>query len=605
MARRAVRLLSTYSIGLLATLAIIGFPKGSLADVQPVRRAENPYWPMANRSVSRTLALSEDQLMAEDKLVENAFWLAWGLAASQSQYTNSDIVRAKCVRVWDVVAKRLAAPHVDKLGAWIQLPLLETLLVLKNEGGIDEEKKSQWSAALHPLIEKTYVEYGLNGVERFAARSYPNADAQHAAVMYAGYLVYHEDKYKKNAAEFVLAMEVFLRPPGAWLYHRGSVPVPLYHSFELIFLGRYYQFSRDPLAASLIRRTKDYYPYVFTPQDTVEYSSSTWWKQVWSAQVGALHAPEIAAWLCGDGRNRWFADQRATVYMDELSNVYCAEAWDEGTATRPAPEAFPDRFIIEDQSISGLRGRFGLFSFVGSRGKSVMSFGGCLLDGAHGYNGYLQVARLGIGAPGNEGKPYYDALRLVGCPIGDEVHGGQVIADDFAALAAEYRPRLQVEPDVPNEKWKVLERWLFTERGVVATFEATALCDSSGSYPEGLIRLGPLQQPHGLEGAIFHVGSLQGRLLALDGFQPTMGIGAPDQNGHDRRIEMRLKPDPSPAHVQKGQKWRYAVLFAPNQPPDASVDFEKDDSLFISLNGRKYHLSLGEAGKLRVEIPTR
>jgi hypothetical protein len=389
-------------------------------------------------------------------------------------------------------------------------------------------------------------------------------------------------------------------PLGAWRYFQGSVPVPLYHGFELLFLGRYYQLSRDPAAAEQIAKTKDYYPYVFTPQNTVEYSSAVWWKQGWDPAGGAMHGAEFAAWLCGDGRNRLFADRRARIYQPYYWTVFCGEAWDEGLAKQPVPEPMPNRFIVEDRSIVGFRGRFGLFSFVGGRGKAIMSFGGCMVDAVGDYGGYLQVARLGITVPGAADKPYFEALRAVAVPD-EPVAGSQQIGQDFAALTARFIPRMQLAPDAPYDDWQTTEEWLFTPQGVVAMFEAKALKDRPSGCPEGLVRLGPIERPHRLQGEKFSVGPLYGRILDSESFDASMAEGASDQSAQGAKVEIRFKLEKPPATILRGQVWRYAIAFFPEENVSASRRMQHDGSQLVTIAGLQYHFQTDSAGAVHVE----
>lgn len=581
-----------------------------VANQDSIQTLANPYWPMANRAAGNVLALDDAKLLKEGEGA-NAFWLTWALVSPESKYQGQTAVREKLIRVWNAITERLRKSDTmeeKKDGNfWNQMPLLESLHWLNGAQGIPAEKLAVWKAALQPDIERTWREYGHKSDTNWATQAaldYPNADAQHAAVMMAASLVYGEEKYRVNAEKFVQAMKKHLRPPGAWRYYLNSVPIPLYHGFELIFLGRYYQLSRDPLAAEQIKETVNYYPYTYAPENTVEYSSSPWWKQMWNPVGGPYHAVEFAAWLCGDGRNRWLADLRARTFFPHYWVAYCGEAWDAAGDKRAHPEPFPDRYIVEDPSIDGLRGRFGSFSFVGSRGKNAQSFGGCMVADAglrNGYDGYLQSARLGVTVPGAESKPYYDSLRLVAEPKDEPVTGGQVLGDGFAAMAAVYEPRLQTRAEGHEGDWQVLERWLFTPDGVVAIFEITALQNHPAGQPEGFIRLGPMDRPHQLDHQSFQVGNLHGRLLMSEGFRAEAGEGAPDQHGKESRFEIRLKLAVNPGEILKGQRWAYAVYFGPTADENTSLRLQEGIAR-ISLGSSEYELAYAELHGLRASI---
>ncbi len=582
----------------LFVVAALGVMGGFVAAESPVpTEAGNPYWPMANRNVARTVAFTDSELLKDS--ASNAFWLAWGYTAPQSETRGNKEMLGRLIALWDWVAsvklQEVAKSNFEdaekqkdpKANFWYTLPFLESLLLLRNANAVPLEQQSAWAASLLPFIEDEFREYGQarkRGWASAAAKNYPNADAQYLAAMYAAYQLYGDERFKESAREFVAAMESQLRPPGAWLYYMGSTPIPLYHGFEIMFLGRYYQMSGDERAADMIRQTKDYYPYTYVPENTVEYSSSPWWKQMWNPTGGPYHAPEMVAWLAGDGRNRWFADLRSQQPFRHYWVVYCGEAWDAGAADRATPEPFPDRYIVPDPSIDGLRGRFGSFSFVGSRGKNTASFGGCLLADASlpsGYDGYLQLAHIGIEIPGKAQAPYFEALRLVADPEEIPTPGAQLIEKDFAALTVRYIPRAQLTPDVAFDDWQAQETWLFTPNAVVAVMKVTALKDNPGTYPQGIVRLGPAPRPSGLENNKFFVGNLHGQILLTDFPKVELSEGSSDQYSKETRSEIRLRLEPRPASISKGDHWLYAMVLSPQK--DISVLVErKDDSSFVA-----------------------
>lgn len=562
---------------------------------------ENPYWPMANGNVRQVLGLGESELLEKGK-GGNAFWLAWGLTSPHSQVRGDEEVRRKLLQVWDAIADRLSksqesGPRSDG-DFWNQLQLLESLLFLKEEKEISQGKQAVWKEALLPSVEKTWSEYGHKTETDWAtsaAGDYPNADAQHAAVMMAASLVYGDEKYRENAEKFVQAMDKYLLPPGAWLYFRGSTPIPLYHGFEIIFLGRYYQLSKDPLAADQIRRTRDYYPSTFAPENTVEGSSTPVWKDGWNPHGGPYHAVEMVAWLAGDGYNRWFADMRSSQSARHYWVVYCGEAWDAAAEGRAEPEPFPDAFIIPDESISGLRGRFGKFSFVGGLGKRITSFGGAMLTDAgmpSGYDGYVHLARLGISVPGMDLNPMGGSIRMFGEDKDGPISGTRLIEENYAVLAGRFEPRTAEEPEAPaKEDWLVTERWFFSKDGIVAAFEAVAQKDDPDGFPEGVILCGPAKRPFSMEGKSFMIGNLHGRLLQTEGFDISFSSPAEEaKKGLEAFHAIRLKADAVSEKVRKGSCWKYAVVFSPVKDVSAEVEFQADGRLAIGLAGKKYKI---------------
>jgi hypothetical protein len=564
---------------------------------------------MANRSVATTLSVPDDQLLAKEP-AGHAFWLAWGYTASQSRECGNAKLLDKCERLWDGIAAKYTsgAPFPDG-GFWGHLQLLESLRFLSTVKAVDPARLAAWKSAMHPEIEKELASYGHVNKDNWAsaaAKQYPNADAQYAAVMYAAYLVYGDDRYKASASEFVQAMDKFLRPPGAWLYYLSSTPIPLYHGFEVTFLGRYYQLSHDESAADQLRRTAKFYPYTFAPENTVEYSSAPWWKQGWNPVGGPYHAVELVAWVSGDPYNRWFADLRAKQFEPYYWVVYYGEAWDAAQAKPVAPLPFPDRYVVEDKSVDGLRGRFGAFSWVGARGKNTISFGGAMLANAAmplGYDGYVQFAHLGIRVPGTDGKPYFNAIRLIGDPASIPTPGAQSLDKESAALAVRYTPRLQGKPDASYDDWTVDEIWQYMPTAVVAAFEATALKDNPGTLPEGLVRLGPIARPHALDGKSFNIGGLNGKILASDFDAIAMADGEPDELAHDARVNVSLKFSSPLATITKGQRFGYIIAFTPSASTVIESSRAKDGTVNVTVDGVKYSARYDGGNRMVRTVP--
>lgn len=565
---------------------------------------ENPYWRMAERTVSDILKSDEPKLLEEGN-GGAAFWLAWAYTSPKSKFKGRPEIREKVIQIWDGTASRLKAskePWTTKDGNfWNLMSLLDSLLFIEGSKEFPTDKVTSWKEALRPAVEESWREYGHKTDKSWAtkaAKEYPNADAQHAAVMMAASLVYGEEKYRQNAAEFVQAMDQYLKPPGAWLYFKGSSPIPLYHGFELIFLGRYYQLSRDPLAADQIRRTKDYYPYTFTPENTVEGTSTPSWKYGWNPSGGPYHAVEFVAWLAGDGHNRWLADLRAKQYARHYWIAYCGEAWDEAGDQKAKPEPFPDRFIIPDDSIDGLRGRFGKFSFMGGRGKRITGFGSCMLADAalpSGYDGFVHFARLGIAPQGDATTE----LRLVGEDKDGPVPGARVVTDEYAVLAAEFEPRLPSDVEAPaRNDWSVKERWLFTPNAVVALFEAVAQKDDPGGLPIGRIELGPNSREALLNGKSFQIGNLHGKVLLSDGF--TLHSESVPPEPKNKFYAIVLKPESAPGKIQKGDTWKYAVVFSPEADISAEARFQENGDAIVKLGASEYVLGPLKDGKIEV-----
>jgi hypothetical protein len=576
----------------------------------PAIQVTNPYWPMANQAVKGVVALPEAELLTEQH-GNNAFWLTWGLTSPHSTFPNRDSLREKLLQVWDTAAVRLRQGNANSGNMWNLLAALDSLLMLEKRKAIPQDRINEWKEALRPPVDTMREEVGSKSDLNWATKSafqYPNMDAQVAAIMAAASLVFQDQKYAETAKAFAHGMRDYLYAPGEWRYYRDSTPIPIYHGTELMYLGRYYQLLRDPEAAKLIRATKDYYPYVFETENAAEYTSAPWWKQMWHSLGAQYHATEIAALLCGDGRNRWYADQRAKRFHPYYWVAYAGDAWEEGAATRVAPEPPPETFLIDAPSVTGLRGRFGKFSFVGSRGKQAMGFGGCMMvdrsiDALH-YDGYLQFARMGITIPGKEQLPYLQRLLLLPDSSQAPVPGGHVIGEGFAALTARFQPAPPTIDPNPEQAlqsdWEILERWLFTPNGIVGVLEAKALKDQPIGLPEGILRLGPLARPHewNPDGA-FHVGNLHGRFLAMSGFTLS-STESEDINQKEKRWELQLRLASPPTTIKAGETWSFAVALFPKPDATAKIVKNDDETLVVTLDGTDYRLSA--PGKDQIQV---
>ncbi len=560
----------------------------------------NPYWPMTATVLRSCLNKPDKEQFSEKELAHKIFWYAWGGTAPQSTAKDKAELITKASMAWDALVQLNKEKGKESpLGSfWSHLQLLESLRYLKKAPGINPQKWEEWAGSLRPYIEDSYRDYGhatdANWATK-AAKVYPNADAQHAAVMSAAWLVYGDQKYKENAHEFIAAMDTQLRSPGAWLYYCKSTPIPLYHGFEIIFLGRCYQLTGDPLAADQIIRTKDYYPYTYSPENTVEFSTSPWWKQMWNPSGGPYHAVEMVAWLTGDGRNRWFADLRAKSFARHYWIVYCGEAYDAAAQKGlPTPEPFPDQYIVKDDSIDGFRGRFGTFSWAGARGKNAMSFASAMIANSklpNGYDAYLQFAHIGIPISGMDGKAYYNSLRLVANPELIPTPGQSIVNKDSATLQVSYIPRLQANPEKEYNDWMVKENWLFTKQGLVGILSVRALQDRPEALPKGVLRFGPETRPHLMRGTDFSYGSLKGRILQSDFDKIEMRNGSPDQHEKEPHVEIHLTVTSLDSKsIVRGKTFSFAVLITPEEGLPAQITENSAGGWKITLGNMEYTL---------------
>ncbi len=566
----------------------------------------NPYWAMCNSSVARVLAMTDAQRTADHSAGGDAvFWLAWGYTSPASDYYHNPALLSTCVATWNLLVPSYNAANPATAGDfWNYMPMLESLWMMMQSDGVDYTILASWKNALLPYMQNEYENYNSLST----AGSYPNADAQHAAIMYLAYLIYGDTNYKYNAALNVSGMANYFKPTlGGWHYYRGSTPISMYHSFEAMFLGRYYQLSRDPVASAQLIQSANFYPYVYTCDGAAEFSSAPWWKQTWAPAGGAIHSAEIVTWLTQDPHNRWYANFRSKTSDRFYWNTYSGQAWDAGRGTdTPDPEPFPDNFIVADDSIVGVRGRNGSFSWVGCLGKKALSVVGCLLSNSaysNGYDGYIQMAHIGITVPGVTNTNYYNQFRLIADPTREPTTVSPTISrvtgDGYAAVAINYVPQRMYSSLTAYNDWIATEVWLFTPNCVVGGLRVTAQSDNPTAVPQGIVRMGPSSRPYALNGNTFNVGNLYGTILASDFPAYSLGLGSPDYGETDQRPELRLSWTSTP-NISSGQKFGYIVAFSPNTPPTATAQWINDTTFQIQTGTTTYWLQFPILGAVTV-----
>lgn len=563
----------------------------------------NPYYTggHSNRWVDFALGQTDEQIQRGD-LPNHVFWLTWGYVAPESKHYLNRKVLDRLIVQWDYIAYqyRVRSSSFEAGGVLSYVPFLESIRFLQTASYVPSEKLTIWKSALRERIEQEFVTYVPANAAESGAGEYANFDAQNITLFYLSYLVYGDEKFLIRAKELLSKLAGVLHPDGGFEYFRHSTPVPLYHSFEVAFLGRYWQLSGDPVAADLLRRTVRYYPYTFVPEDTAEYSSAPWWKQMWAPRGGAFNAVEIVAGLTKDGHNKWLAEQRSNFSSGSYFDLYSAAAWDPGIT----PVPFPDNYVVTDSNVYGVRGRFGRFSWVGSRGKYTMSFGGCMvadLNLPDGYDGYLQLAHLGVKTTEGIG-PYSSTLRMVGDINVVPTPGASFAGQDYAVNAVSYVPRLQSDPNTEYNDWRVEQIWLYTNNTVVAYFEATALRDGVTTKPEGIVRLGPYMRPFGFKGSAFNIGNLHGRILQHNFGNVVTRDGEPDVNHHDARHEIRLSVSGgshalSPTYP-RDTKFYYALQLSPSEEMGPASIIKKSgdpQTLEIVIGMSTYRISFDSA----------
>ncbi|MDQ3813300.1 MAG: hypothetical protein M3347_05050, partial [Armatimonadota bacterium] len=193
-----------------------------------------------------------------------------------------------------------------------------------------------------------------------AGGEYANQDVYYALIMALSAELFKLPADRAVAAGMVKQIATNLLPDGGLHYIGIENEAPVYHSLNLAILGRYATLTADPLAIQLMKDTANYWPLVLTAEGQPEYWSDVWWKQTWGYvwPEGVV----IAAGATGEARNQWLmwrVLERTAPDHRGMAGIYCAPYW---TGLAPGT-ALPERFLLTDGNIRGIRGRAGQWYF--------------------------------------------------------------------------------------------------------------------------------------------------------------------------------------------------------------------------------------------------
>ncbi len=440
-------------------------------DPEAVQSADNPYVRLAERNVTRALSHPD------------VFWLVWGCAAPESSRKGDAALRTKALDEMEKLTARLA----EKPSAyWDILVALECVRLLGRLPDLPEGTAARWLAQLRPSVE---ANVRVNDEDKEWMCVAPNTLHQSAAILQLASVLYKEPTWSVKAAALVLKAGACQQSDGAFTYMRESGPSQIYYGFDATFLGRYYQFSRDPVAREQLIRMSNYSLDVLG-NGLMESSSSPWWKHHWGTG-GPIHGVEIAAGLSRDPLARAVAEFRLRGGQPFSSSYIPMYFWDPSIGTTPlAPDT-----LRYDTNIGGPQLRRGAWQVV-MPCKAYDDTGiGCTVvkgDKPFAFDGYLETAALPILRDGT-GDAYATTTLLVAAQE-DTTTRAAIVGDEWIAGAWTYQPRhpFYGNPTPPPPTgWRVTCLWFADAQGLAGWILATCEQDSkTPERPKGYVSLG-------------------------------------------------------------------------------------------------------------------
>ena len=453
-------------------------------------------------------------------------------------------------------------------------PLLDAARMLRALPG-GQEAWDRWRKPLDRAVALQRRAY--HGQEDWdwggrAGGEYANQDLYYVLIMALSAELFDRPDDRAEAETMMKRVADNLLPDGGIHYIGVTNEAPVYHALNLVLLGRYLTLTGNPVARETLERTANYWPLVLTAEGQPEYWSDVWWKQSWGYVW--RESLVIAAGATGDDRNQWLmwrVLERGTPTSGGWGGICCAPYW-----TGPQPGTpLPERFVVPDGNMRGIRGRAGQWYFGVAQGRGLRNtFVGGLVTTPKAARPLLAAFRgaqidvlpktvpwRGYGLWLSEIK---DAAGLALCP--------------GASCAIGVRYTLQrglingwPTPSTERSPWQVTQVWRAAADGHIGRVELVARDGAAGATVAGRIALGP-PDPERLDDTTWASGPIRVKLFESFG---KIGEGPmphytqrPERTWHGVTMSQSL-PDP----VSPGTRFVYCVWIGPEwaEPPETVV----------------------------------
>lgn len=449
-------------------------------------------------------------------------------------------------------------------------PLLDAVIWLRRlpEG---QAAWPRWQDRLDAAIElqkKAYrgeIDWDWGGL---AGGEYANQDLYYVLNMAQSAILYDRPADQQEAAAMLRKVADNLLPDGGISYIGIENEAPVYHSLNLVLIGRYATLTGDPAAVKLLRDTANYYPLVLTAEGQPEYWSDVWWKQTWGYVWPA--AVVIAAGGTGDARNQslmWRVLERVGPDDGGWAGVCAMPYW---PGTDPG-QALPGRYLVADRNLRGIRGRAGQWYYGLGLGRGLRNtFAGGLItlpQRTKPLAGAVAGFQIDVRQPNDRGHGLWLSQ------IDDR---GQVVVgpDESGAMGVRYRLQPSLingwpTPDTPDTPWQVTQLWHCSSSGLLGLVALEALDDAPGVAVEGRVAVLPAA-PARVKDNLWQAGPLAIQVLQSFGqavVKPVGRYAQPEDQGKPGLVfQQALKGE-----AKRGERFVYAVSVGPQGGEQVSV----------------------------------
>ena len=295
--------------------------------------------------------------------------------------------------------------------------------------------------------------------------------------------------YEKAFHAGLDALQKHILADGATRYDNLQNEAPSYHDNGVISLARAAQISGDARPIELLRQLRWYYPLVVSRGGIMEWSTAPNWHHYWNTDNGAGAAAIMAGILKCPHNQRV-----ANLGFD--GDLWAASWWNPQGEAAP----WPDGYITYDRNVEGPRGRYGLWSFVGTTRKTISAgdyrgkstYVGCVVENppAPGktkkwaVNAALQDTGMEVrlNASKDDGGEHQGRIAMAN----EELITVSVVSSNAAVLGAVTKlgaNKKQAEP------WLTQQAWLFTPERMVGLVRLESLADQQAAGVFGVLYL--------------------------------------------------------------------------------------------------------------------
>lgn len=488
-------------------------------------------WVIANRTedLLRILRTAKDH--SRYRLEHSDGYVAWIMATAYqgegwSRYYRDDEVRALALRLLDGMCEaRMKAPfeqgkgHGPKFGLY---GLANAVALWKETGAVPPEQIERWVAA----VRKT-AEFGM----RYNARSrlvgeYANPEMYYMAGLAAAWQLTRDERYRREAAATLRRYDDDTFPDGGVAYFRGTNAKLGYQQMVVAAVCRYYEITADPHAKALLECYARYYPLIYNAAGIFSPSEHPWLKHYVSEYVNP-GSPGMLASLTGDGRNRtveriaayraaqevagkrpsFMTDQSVHAWYNHHHTIFACLALRYQRPVEPKP--LVDRWVGLDESVRGIRSRWGDWHAVVTSRRHSVTLPGCLIADAREpfyplHSGLLFFACDSAGKTIDRPEGFHidrhQHIMSQWHPAHHRTHMGQGAAvsvlsnlntahwGQFPISTAE---TLHGDPG----PWEYIQTWIAWKNSLIGLVRMDALADPPEPGQEGYVRIRPVFIP--------------------------------------------------------------------------------------------------------------